>query len=116
MKRASTVRPPNGQEHEYGLNRVVASDSELSRVITIHINCFDVFAGKRLPKPASLDPTQVFENSKSGHASRCPYPLRVIKSQAIHFSFDDGSVPVKKTFEGLARTSSHAQGVLHGGS
>src|ERR1700674_2707765 len=103
-------------ERDYRLNRVVAADGELGRVITIHIDCFDVFAGKCLAKPAPFDPAQVLEDPKSRHTGWCHHSLRISRSESIDFSFDHGSVPVQKAFKGLALTPSHAQVVLHGRS
>jgi hypothetical protein len=100
-------------EADYRLNRVVITDGELGRVITVNVDCFNIFTGKRLAKPTPLGPAEVFEDSERGQARRCHYPLRVGEPKPIDFSFDHGSVPVEGTFKGFALTASHTKGVVH---
>src|SRR3984957_6643130 len=100
-------------ERDHRLNGVTVADSKLSRVVTIQIDRFHILTGKRLAKPAPLDPTKMFENPKRRHTRRCRYPFGVVQGEAINFSFDHGSVPVKKSSKGFTLSSPHAQGVLH---
>lgn len=103
-------------ERDHGLDGVIATDGKLRRVVAVTIDSFHVLAGKRLTKPASFDPAEMFEDPEGRHTRGRHHPLGVLPGEAFNFSFDHGPVPVQKAFEGLGLTSPHAQVVLHGRS